>query len=474
MPVVVGNALPIITIPVFTRIFTPQDYGVLALANIYAAVVSGLANFGMSAAYDRNYYQYRDDRVKAAQLLYSILLFIILNFVFLAGITYVFRDTIANLVIGSESYGDFLFWATCAFFLTSSSWYFLTYFKNSESPKDYVAYSIVSSLIHFIVSLYLVAYLRIGIIGIVYAQLCSGVIVMGILSFRFMASLPFSLNKERFLEAFQIAYPLTPRILLGVAGTQSDNYIVGLLDSIGGAGIYSIGKKIANMVFTIMTAIENVFSPQMYGKMFDLKERGGTAVGRYLTPFAYISIFLALLMSHFSEEVIILLTPAAYHAAIDVISVLSMYYGSMFIGKITGPQLIYTKKTHITSLLTIINLAITVSFTILFILKWGVIGAAWAMLISGLLSIAISFVVAQSYYKINWEYGKVGAIFIVFFLSTILVISSRNLGIDYSLRLVIKLISLSIYAYIGVKIGVITTENIELMKNMISAKWSIT
>ena len=470
LPLIIGNALPIITVPVFTRILSPQDYGVLALATIYATVVKGLANFGMPVVYDRNYYQYRDDHKKAAQLLYSILLFVILNFIILAGITYVFRDALAKLVVGSGIYGDLLFWTTCAFFLNTSSWFYLTYYKNSELPKEFVAYSIASSFIHFVVSIYFVVILRIGVIGIVYAQLCSGIVIFCVLTYKFFSALPVALSRERLGDAMQIAYPLTPRILLGVASTQSDNYIVGMLDSVGGAGIYNIGKKISNLIFAIMTAIENVFSPQMYRKMFDLREKGGYAVGRYLTPFVYVSIFVALLMSLFSEEVISILTPASYHGAIDVVSVLSMYYGLLFIGKITGPQLIFMKKTYISSLLTIFNLVIFVSISILFILKWGMMGAAWATVLSGIISTVISLNIAQRHYKIHWEFNKVAGIYLVFFISALLLILLRGMDFDYHIRLLSKTISISFYAYIGVRIKVLTTDNFNIVKQMLLAK----
>ncbi len=80
LPVGLGSLLPIITIPIFTRILSPDDYGVLALAMIYAIIMSGLANFGMTIAFERNYFQYRDTPKKLAQLLYSSLVFVLTNF----------------------------------------------------------------------------------------------------------------------------------------------------------------------------------------------------------------------------------------------------------------------------------------------------------------------------------------------------------------------------------------------------------
>ena len=83
LPVGLGSLLPFITIPIFTRILSPEDYGVLALTMIYAILMNGLANFGMSIAFERNYFQYNKDKQKLAQLLFSSLVFVFLNFILL-------------------------------------------------------------------------------------------------------------------------------------------------------------------------------------------------------------------------------------------------------------------------------------------------------------------------------------------------------------------------------------------------------
>lgn len=466
LPIITCSILSLVALSIFTRILTREDYGVLALAQIYAIFAIGLANFGMAGVYDRNYFQYRSDRLQTAKLLYSTLLFVILNFLFLAGLTFVFRGALSKLIIGSAEHGNILFWAFCAQFFVGVNYYYLTYFKNSETAKEFTVFTIVTSLINLIVSLFLVAYLRIGVIGLVYAQLCSGAIIFSVLSYKFTAKLKPLFSKSILIESLKISYPLTPRIFLGVINTQFDKYMIGLLATIGGVGIYSVGQKVSNMIFTFMTAIQNVFSPQVYKRMFDMKDKGGEAIGKYLTPFAYVSISVALFVSLLSEELISVLAPPSYHGAIDIVIILSMYYGFLFFGKLNGNQLIFTKKTHITSLLTMISIALNVGFNIPFIMKWGAIGAAWGTLLAGLISGSISFVVSQHYYEIKWEWRSIGAIFLTFFVSSILVLLLRDTNVDYYIRLIVKLISMSIYVYIGVEIKLIIPENFMLAKRM--------
>ena len=55
LSLVTNNLFLFITIPVFTRIITKEDYGALALAQIYGMLVGGIANFGMLVSYDGNW-----------------------------------------------------------------------------------------------------------------------------------------------------------------------------------------------------------------------------------------------------------------------------------------------------------------------------------------------------------------------------------------------------------------------------------
>ena len=465
LPVAVGSAIPLITLPIFTRILTKEDYGILALAQVYALFVTSLANFGLTAVYERNFFECREER-RAAELLYSTLLFVMAAITLGGFITFILKEAISRWVIGSPLHGDFLFWTYCSTSVMSLKVYFLTFFKNREQAKPFAWYTIDETLLGVVFSLILVVYVRVGVVGLVWGQLIASLLIFSALSIRFLHALPPAFNARLLKESIALSYPLTPRIFLGVVGTQFDKYMIGLLATVGGVGIYSIGQKVANVIFTCMTAIQNVFAPQVYRRMFDLGDAGGESVGRYLTPFMYLSIALGIVIALFSEEIVWILTPPSFHDAVDIVTILSLLYGSYFFGK--QPQLLYAKKTHITSLLTIVSIGLMIGISIPFIHRWGAMGAAWGMLLAGLISGAISLIVSQHYYEIRWEYGKACAIFLIFFGSALMIILMRHFEVAYGFRLLFKIISVVGYGYLGMKIHILTVQNYHLVRKMIS------
>lgn len=461
LPVIIGNLLPLLTLPIFTRILTKEDYGIWALAQAYAIFVNGVANFGLTIGYERNFFEYKESR-QVSGLLYSTLFFVIIAFILFGLLTFLFKVPLSKWIIGSPEHAHILFWSYCATGIMGLKTYYLTYFKNTENAKAFVWYTIDESVLSVLCSLFMVVYLRIGIIGLIWGQLFSGLAIFLIISYSFIKIVPVSFSRNALKESLKLSLPLTPRIFFGIIGNQFDKYMIGLLNTVGGVGIYSIGQKTANIVFTYMTAIQNVYSPQVYKRMFGEGESGGKSVGVYLTPFLYISIAFAVLISLFSEEVISILTPKQYHGSIDIVIILSMLYGSYFFGK--QPQLIYAKKTHITSILTLVGIVLNIGINIPFIQKWGVIGAAWGTLLAGLISGGIAFWVSQHYYEIKWEYKKLFAIFLLFYLSSIIILLLKHFAIAYSIRLITKTLLLGLYVFLGMKLKVITLENYETLK----------
>jgi len=454
IPVIIGNLLPIITLPLFTHKLNTEEYGIFSLSQVYAIFINGIANFGLIAGFERNYFENRDP-FKRTSLLYSIVMFVMLASMLFAIATITFEKFLLTNLFHIEGYGNLLTLAYLATAVSGFKLYFLSYFKNAEDAKSYVIYSIDETVLTTIFSLFLVMAFDLRVYGLIVGQLISAICVFVLLIVRFTRKHSVSIDLLALKATLKFSLPLTPKIFFGVLGSQLDKYLIGLLSSIGGVGIYHIAQKIANITFTFMTAIQNVFSPQVYSRMFEM-EKGAAAesIGKYLTPFYYISIFVGLFISLFSEEVILILFPIKYHAAINITSIFSILYASYFFSK--HPQLIYAKKTGLSSLLFILYIVLNVIINIPFAKSWGPNGVAWGSLLSAVIWGAVYFYVSQKSFYIHWERRKIIMISLVFVLSAIILILIRNFEVHYSLRIGLKLISVSIFIYLGILYKIIT------------------
>ena len=146
LPLVITSILPLVTLPIFTRILTPNDYGNLGLAMVYASVAGGLSNFGMSLVFDRNYFQYYHDKIKLSKLFYSSLLFIYFNFIILLCLTVIYRENISTYLTGTTKNSNLILITFCAFLIINiSNNYFYILFKNSEKSEIFSKFKIIET-----------------------------------------------------------------------------------------------------------------------------------------------------------------------------------------------------------------------------------------------------------------------------------------------------------------------------------------
>ena len=464
LPVLVASVVPLATLPVFTRVLTTEEYGAWALAMVYAAFATGVANLGLTIGYERNFFEYRAPGQQAA-LFYSVVGFVAAAFVVVGAATWIFRAPLARWIVGSEGDADLLFWAYCANAVTSVKAYYLIYFRNTENARAYAWYSIDETVLAALFSVFFVAWMRVGPLGLVLGHLVAGVAILVLVVRRLGGALRPALDGALLADSLRISLPLTPRIFLGVVGSNFDKYLIGLLASVGGVGVYAVGQRISYVAFQYMTAIENVFTPQVYQRMFALGDRGGASIGRYLTPFAYVSVGVALGLAVFSEELLSVLTPTSYHGAIPIVGLLTISYGIMFFGKM--PQLTYARKTFVTSILTLVSLVLNVALNVVMIPRWGALGAAAGTLAAGLLSGAVAFVIRQYYYRIEWEYARLAATFGLFIGGALAGVILFEVEAAYGLRLLVKAGFVGAFAWLGVRLDYLTRENYGMVRRML-------
>ena len=449
------NVISIFSISIFTRNLSPEDYGFYALSLLYGSVIVGICNFGLSTGYERDFFENKN-RFDSGGLLYTTVLFVTTITITVALFLFSFKETLSNLIFGSSQNGYLLFFSFIYLGLSSIKNYFLIYFKNSENARLYFIYTVIDSLFSLIISFLLIFFFKMGVLGLAVGQFLGTFSIILFVIYSIACREKFKLNTLGFLKTFKDSFPLSVKILVGIIGGNLDKVILGKLDVISGLGIYNFGQKVGYLSFTFINSIHPLFNPTVYRIMFEKGKNGGVLIGKYLTKYLYISIFGALIISFFSEELIIIISPSSYYKSIDIATIFAMLYATTFFGMI--PQLIYANKTKLISLISILSILFNFIIISFFIFKWGTIGAAFGSLFSGLIICFVSFFIYQKYYYINWEFKKINLILLLFFGSSIILILLRHYSIHSPARFVFKLIIIYIYYLIGSKCDILPPE----------------
>jgi len=456
---IIVGMLTVILYPVITEKISAEAFGVFALSIVYSAILTGIANLGCIVGYERNYFIVEDSKENGSKLLVTTQLFVGASFFIFVSLGLFFSEVIVDVLFQDHTYQ--LLWEIILISTALSSFtqYYLTYLKNKGLAKIFFKITIFQSVLNFLIAWAMINYSSYGVYSLAYALIISNLLMSVVSIYHQLSRNSIGVDKSLLLDVLRVSLPLTPRVLFGFLNTYFDKIMLGSLSAIGNVGIYTIAQKISSFIFVFMTAIERVFKPAIFRMLF--AEEEPNKIGCYLTPFVFVSFFPALILILFSIEIVGVLLADEYAEASIIIVILSIYYSSMFVGKVIGVQLVHAKKTWLISYLTLWGILLNIALNVPLIYFWGSVGAALATTVSLVVMTAYSYYISRSYSKIEWDIVPVAGLHAILLLSAIYCISIAFdvLLVDYFVSLFIKLLFLFIYVCLGIVFGVVNKES---------------
>ena len=83
------------------------------------------------------------------------------------------------------------------------------------------------------------------------------------------------------------------------------------------------------------------------------------------------------------------------------------------------------------------------------------------------LVVPLIFIVGQRCYRIEWESRRMTAIFGLLVASAFLTVALRAMDVPYVVRLVAKLGALAAFTWLGIRLRIVTVENIVLVRDLL-------
>lgn len=438
--------IPVLSIAIFSRIFSTSDFGIFALAMLFGNICSSIINFGIHFAYESFYFRIKNQDEKE-NLFNSLFYFnFILFLVFLIPIKF-FQNDISYVIFNSTINSEFILASYIASNLSFLNSFFLFKTRNQKDGKknSLIKISIVS--IQFIVSIILVFYLEFKIEGLIYAILISNLIILCYLIIVMNNKKSFDIKILK--KALIFSYPLLPKLLIGVANSSYDKFIIKWLVSFGGLGIYDISQRMAFQINNFLLVLQSTFLPDFYkmaneSNVFEKKD-----LPFFITKYFFVSILVCLIFCFFSFELITIITPKSFHDSINLISILSLSYSLLFFSYV--PILVHLRKTFLISKFSIFSFLVTSITVISFIYFYGLIGAVLGILFSNLITQVIYFIIVYRLFPLKWDFKKILTIYFLLFFSSFFIIIVREMEVYYFFRFLIKIFFIICFLYYGNK-----------------------
>lgn len=173
-------------------------------------------------------------------------------------------------------------------------------------------------------------------------------------------------------------------IISGLAGMiylKIDQVMLNWLHTEYEVGIYSVAARLSEVWYFIPVTIASGIFPQLT-KNKNNPEKYREILKKLFVSMSIISIAITVLVLLLGEKIIPLLFGQEYLGSIPILNIHILSGIFVFWGAIFSKWIIIEKKFHISLIRHVVGAILNVSLNIIFISKWGGVGAAFATLIS--------------------------------------------------------------------------------------------
>lgn len=400
---ILSRGVNLLLIPFYTRVLTPSDYGLIDIVIVMMAILNTLLTLEISQGIARFYCDAKSKNEKQ-QYASTTLWYTLFIYSIFAIFAYMIPINIMQFLL-SEQINKLIIITMIACIWSNGFLYLVqNQLRWSLKSKECAIVSLACTLISVLTTIISVLWLNLNIIGVLLGltvgNVCSG--LLGVYYSRDTYRFIFSVEKFKILISF--SFPLVPSVLGIVIALYIDRLLIKALLSLQEVGLYGIGYRFASIASLCMVGIQGALIPLVY--TYYKEKDTPLEIARIFRYFITGALLFFLGITLFSREILMLFTTAQYYEATGVIPllVLAVLLSGMYI---FAPGLGIAKKTKVIASLNICSAVVNTLLNWMVIPFWGIVGSAFATLLTALLTFIISQHYSQKLYYIPYEWDKI-------------------------------------------------------------------
>jgi O-antigen/teichoic acid export membrane protein len=394
-----------VLIPVYTTRLTVAEYGILGLVLITGEVLRSVFSLGLLNAVIRSYYDY--ENVEDREIVISTAFFLTIFSCAILFILGIFNTRILSLLIFKDTRYDFLlFLLIIITVLQIFKELPVAVIRAQKKSLLFIIIQVSTTIIGISLICYFVISRDMGVTGVLWGMASMYLIAGIVLYFSIGKYISFSFSKIEAIKMLKYGIPLIPASLSAFIYISFNRYILQHYSNLHEVGLYNLGFQFG-MIINVMLVIPIAFVwPAMY---LSVKEQKSAKdfYSRVLTYIAFIGLFLFLGVALLSREVIALVSNEEYWMAYTIIPLIALSYTFLAVQAILNVGVGIKRKTKHVTLYTFVGAVTNLVLSFLLIPDYGMMGTAYATLISFIVMLVMVYFINQRLYKIVYEWNRI-------------------------------------------------------------------
>jgi O-antigen/teichoic acid export membrane protein len=456
---VVTKAIGFLMIPFYTHYLVPVDYGVLEILDLSMSLIGMLLNMGMTTALLRCYSSAptlgeKNKAVSTAFLFAGVTGLL----TFVAGA--VVARPVSHMVLGPQVPPTYFLMAFSSFVLGYIANLPRTYLRALEKSGAFVMVDTGALILMLGLNIYFIAVLKLGLVGILLSSLIAAVLQVILLSIWTVVKAGFGFSRKLLGEMMGFGLPLIFSNLALFTLNFADRFFLKHFQSLDVVGIYAVGYKFA---FMLNYLIVQPFFVMWQGRMYEIhKQRDHAAIfGQIFILYSVLLMYAGLALAVFSPEIAMLMVAPSFASSASVIPPVTLAYVFCGIAYYVELGMFLSSRTKMIGFVSAGAAVLNLGLNYFLIKHDGMLGAAWATMLSFLALAAGSYWISQRLMPLPLAVGRASialAVAIGLFL-----ISNWQTGGNLAVTILVKTALLVAYPVILWKSGVLSPSELSTL-----------
>ncbi len=389
------GALAFISIPIYTRILTTEDYGIVS---IFLGVVSVMASI-MACSTDRSVSRYYFDQKDELDFKKFVGTSTSLSFgIFLinAILLFIYADQFGKLIGLSK---DVVYLIIPLSGLNIIGLTFEQIYGPLKKSKKVATSSIMRVCLGFLFSVALIfLFKKNKFYGQILGQILAGVCI----SFYWIRLIkPFfklSFDTSYIKYIFTYSVPLIPYALSGVIIEQFGKIAIGNYQTISNAGFYSLALTVGSIVNIVISVTHQAWNPYYFEYM---NSKNYNQLDQDFIKIFKLTILVAFSVACFGNEIGLILAKKEFSKSLYLVPIFTIGYIFSQLSFAYIRNFGYTKKTQYMSITILISGISNVFLNIVLIRTFGEIGAAISFVLSYIIMCVFALIFNTYFVKLH-------------------------------------------------------------------------
>jgi O-antigen/teichoic acid export membrane protein len=399
------NVVNLLLVPLYTSFLTEVDYGNLALLILFGTLAKIVFRLGLDAGFFRIHYELKTDAERRA-LAGTVSLFAAgVGAALLAVVAASARPLTAWLFGSTPVPTVWVVLVAADVAVGTLAFVPLALLRIQDRPGLFSTFSATRHTVNILLKVALVT-AGWGVAGILWSDLlATAVFSLALLPILAKSAAP-AFSSALLAQALRFGVPKVPHGLLLQVQNLADRKILDLFVTRGEVGLYQMGYNFGQGVKFATSAFEPAWGPFVYAQLGQPEAK--RTLARVATHVFMFFAGAALAVAVLGGDLLALLTPRnpAFRAAAPVIPVVALAYLLHGVFLLTSIGIGIEKKARYYPMVTAAAAAANVAANFMLIPRFGMMGAAWATVLSYAVMAALGFTISRRLFPIPFEGGR--------------------------------------------------------------------